>query len=75
VEEFEEEGDPIGRLAVSTNWDPRDLLNSEPPTRKYTLADLRSLTRIHRRLCGLASVNNLPWRDLRSQVVEKLSRG
>jgi hypothetical protein len=31
--EAEEEGDPIGRPAVSTNLEPWDLSDAEPPTR------------------------------------------
>jgi hypothetical protein len=33
LEEDEEEGDPIGRTAVSTNLDPWDLSDTESPTR------------------------------------------
>jgi hypothetical protein len=36
LEEAEEEGDPIGRQAVITNLDPKDLSYSEPPTRQRT---------------------------------------
>ena len=35
IEEAEGEGDPIGRPAVSTNPDPRELPD-EPPTRQHT---------------------------------------
>jgi hypothetical protein len=35
LEEAEEEGDPIGRPAVSTNLDSRDLSDTEPPTRQF----------------------------------------
>jgi hypothetical protein len=33
LKEVVEMGDPIGRPAVSTNLDPRDLSATEPPTR------------------------------------------
>jgi hypothetical protein len=33
-----EEGDPIRKPAVSTNLDPWDLSDTEPPTRQHTLA-------------------------------------
>ena len=35
AEEAEEEGDPIRRPAVSTNLDPQDLSDTEPPTRQH----------------------------------------
>jgi hypothetical protein len=41
LEEAEENGDPIGRPAVSTNLDPRDLSDTEPPTRWHTLVGQR----------------------------------
>jgi hypothetical protein len=41
LEEDEEEVDPIRRPAISVNLHPRDLSDTEPPTRKNTLADLR----------------------------------
>jgi hypothetical protein len=46
LKEVEEEGDSIGKLAVSTNWDPRDLSVTEPPTRQHTLAVTMPLTHI-----------------------------
>lgn len=33
LKEHVEEGDPIGRIAVSTNWDLRELSETELPTR------------------------------------------
>ena len=36
-----EKGNSIGRPAVSTNMDPQDLLNTEPPTGQHTLDDMR----------------------------------
>jgi hypothetical protein len=36
MEEAEEEGDTIGRPVVSTNPDPRELPDTEPPTRQHT---------------------------------------
>jgi hypothetical protein len=46
LEEAEEEDNPIGRPAVSTNLDPRDLPLSHKP---HTLADMRSLAHIQQR--------------------------
>ena len=37
LEEVEEEGDLVGRPAVSTNLDPQGLSDTEPPTRQNTL--------------------------------------
>jgi hypothetical protein len=41
MEEAEEEGNPIVRSAISTNLDPRDLSDTEAPTRRHTIADIR----------------------------------
>jgi len=41
LEEAEEGGDSIGRTAISTNPHPRDLSDTEPPTRQHTPADMR----------------------------------
>jgi hypothetical protein len=49
LEEAEEEGDPIGRPAVSTNLDPQDCSNTEPPTRRHTPSDMRPPTHIQQR--------------------------
>jgi len=38
LEEAEEEGSPMGRPAVSTDLDPQDLSDTEPPSRQHTLA-------------------------------------
>jgi hypothetical protein len=46
LEEAEEEGDPVGGPAVSINQDPRDLSDTEPPTRQHTPADMRLPTHI-----------------------------
>ena len=46
LEEAEEEGDPIGRPAVSTNMDLQDLSDTEPPTRQHIPADMRPPTHI-----------------------------
>ena len=35
MEEAKEEGDPIVRPAVSTNLDPWELPDTEPPTRQH----------------------------------------
>jgi hypothetical protein len=37
------EGDPIGRTTISTNPDPWELPDTDPPTRQHILAGLRSL--------------------------------
>jgi hypothetical protein len=49
LEEAEEAGDPIGRAAVSTNLDLRDLSDTEPPTGQHTPADMRPPTHIQQR--------------------------
>jgi hypothetical protein len=41
LEEAEEEGNPIGRPAVSINLDPQDLSDIELPTRQHIPADVR----------------------------------
>jgi hypothetical protein len=46
LENAEEEGNPIGRPAVSTNMDPWDCSDTEPQTRQHTPADMRSPTHI-----------------------------
>jgi hypothetical protein len=40
IEEAEEEGDPVGRPAVSTNLDLQDLSDTGIPTRQYTPTDM-----------------------------------
>jgi hypothetical protein len=42
--EAEEKGDPVRGPAVSINLEPRDLSDTGPPTRQYTLADMRPQT-------------------------------
>jgi hypothetical protein len=37
MEETKEEGNTIGRSAVSTNLDPWELPDTEPPTRQHTV--------------------------------------
>ena len=37
----DKEGNKGGRPAVSTNLDPQDLLDTEPPSRQHMLADRR----------------------------------
>jgi hypothetical protein len=49
AEEAEEEGDPIRRPAVSTNLDPQDLSDTEPPTKQNTPADVRPPIHIQQR--------------------------
>ena len=48
MEEAEKEGDSI-RPAVSTNLDPRDCSDTEPPARQHTPADMRPPTHIQQR--------------------------
>jgi hypothetical protein len=49
VEVAEEDSDPIGRPAVSTNLDPQDLSDTELPNRQNTPADMRPPTCIQQR--------------------------
>jgi hypothetical protein len=58
LEVAEEEGNPIGKPVISTNLDPRDCSDTEPPTRQHTLADTR-LQHNSKSLPGLDSV----WED------------
>jgi hypothetical protein len=44
LEEAEEEGSPMGRQPVSTDLNPRDLSDTDPPTRQHTPANMRPLT-------------------------------
>ena len=44
LEEAEEKGRPMGRPAVSTNLDPRDLSDTEPLNRQHIPVDIRPLT-------------------------------
>jgi hypothetical protein len=46
MEEAEEEYDPIGRPAISTNLNPWELSDTEPPTRQHIRAGLRPPTRV-----------------------------
>ena len=46
LEEVEEEGDPGGGPAVSTNLELYGLSNTGPPTRQHTQADMRPPTHI-----------------------------
>jgi hypothetical protein len=41
LEEAEEEVNTMGRPAVSTNLDPQDLSDTEPPIRQHIPADMR----------------------------------
>jgi hypothetical protein len=43
VEEGEEEGNPIGKPAVSTNLDPEISQTLKSPTRQHIPADMRPL--------------------------------
>ena len=73
LEETEEEGNPTGRPAVSTNLDPWDLSDTESPTRQHTWAGLRLWTHIQQRTVwsglSLRIRSTYPWRDLRPQSV------
>jgi hypothetical protein len=63
-EEAEEEGNRIGRPAVSMNWDPQNLSDIEPPTRQHTRAGPRPPETYSRGLPGLVSVGKEaanPW--------------
>ena len=52
MEEAEEERNPRGKPAVSVNLEPRDLSDSEPPTRQYIAADMRPSTHIQQSSVG-----------------------
>jgi len=41
LEETEEEGNPVGGLAVSINLNSRDLSDTRSPTRQHTPAEMR----------------------------------
>ena len=43
TEGTEGDGNPTGRTTVSTNLDPWELPETEPPTKEHTQAGLRSL--------------------------------
>ena len=49
LKEAEDEGGPVGKSAVSTDLDPQDLSDTEPPTRQHTPADIRPPTHIQKR--------------------------
>jgi hypothetical protein len=49
LEKAEEQGSPIGKPAVSTNLDSRDLSDTESPIRQNILAVTRPLTHIQQR--------------------------
>jgi hypothetical protein len=50
IGEAEEENNPVGGPAVSTNLDPQDLSDTGPPTRQHTPADMRFPTHIQQRI-------------------------
>jgi hypothetical protein len=47
--EEDEEGDSIERPAISSNLDPQDCSDTEPPTRQHTPSDMRPPTHIQQR--------------------------
>jgi hypothetical protein len=49
LEKVEEEGNPIGRAAVSTNLNPWHLSDTEPSTRQHTTSGPTSLTHTQQR--------------------------
>ena len=55
IEGAEGDGNPIGRPTVSTNLDPWELPETEPPTKEHTQAGLRPWGICSRRLPSLAS--------------------
>jgi hypothetical protein len=63
LEEAEEKGDPIERPAVSTNWDPWSLSDTEPPT-MITRANMRSPTHIQQRTTGSGLSKRREWESL-----------
>ena len=61
LEEPDKKGNPIGGRAVSTNLDPRDCSDIEPPTRQHKPADMRTPRHIQQRLSGINTMSeNLP---------------
>jgi hypothetical protein len=66
LEEAKEEGNPIGRPAISTNMDPWDLSDTEPPNMKHTWTGLRPPWYINiKGLTGLTSMGKYvpnPWK-------------
>jgi hypothetical protein len=52
LEEAKEEGDPVGRPAVSTNLDSRHLSETGPPNKQHTLADMRPPTHKQQKTAG-----------------------
>jgi hypothetical protein len=69
IEEVKVEGNPIGRPAVSTNVEPRELPKTEPPTRQHTQ------TGPSKGLPGLASLGkdeSNPWETWGSREREGL---
>jgi hypothetical protein len=43
IEGAERDGNPVGKPTVSTNLDPWELPETDPPTKELTQAGLRSL--------------------------------
>ena len=55
--EAEQEGNPVGRPAVSTNLNPKDPSKTGPPTRQHTPDDMRPTTHIQQDTVGLDTVS------------------
>jgi hypothetical protein len=49
LKEAEEEGDPVGRPAVSINLELQDLSHIGPQTRQHASADMRPATHLQQR--------------------------
>jgi hypothetical protein len=64
----------MGRPAVSTDLDPEDLMDNEPPTRQHTVGGLRLLTYNQQRTAWSGHSGRrctLLLRDLRPQGVQR----
>ena len=55
--EAEQEGNPVGRPAVSTNLNPKDPSKTGQPTRQHTPDDMRPTTHIQQDTVGLDTVS------------------
>jgi len=73
-----EEGEPIGRPAVSTNLDPWDILDTKPLTRQHTLADpsyiqtqTQTLLQMPRSACWQEPDTTVSWEAARAWQIQR----
>lgn len=64
----------MGRPAVSTDLEPRDLSDTEPPTRQYTQADMRPLAYIQQRTVWSGLNERICTKSLRDFRPQKVGR-